>query len=329
MYWMLWLSDRSCGISIGVFRHFSEILWILFEAFFANFCLVLLIFRVFLFSNFRKKNRKNWKFFVFFFDHWRFYSLPHIFPWNSKKYLCNLNFFNILFKISHEFPFFQDQRCHLKAFKSTKSEIKPITKSYDSHIHTFGLLLLLCISFQRFVHCAMSFWAHLNQMFGIYHSILIKRTFHFHSNEIWIAKFFQFFFFDKILYLNFSNFHWFNCRLPFNTRGPMGFNIAILIDMYLCWTFLIGSVAFVIVYVSICTFFKSCIDDLATIISTLDANMPRSRSVENKLKQFIELHLKCYRWVINRFDFHFVDVGKSWNIIKFSIQRGCDAWRCD
>lgn len=106
MYWMLWLSDRSCGISIGVFRHFSEILWILFEAFFANFCLVLLIFRVFLFSNFRKKNRKNWKFFVFFFDHWRFYSLPHIFPWNSKKYLCNLNFFNILFKISHEFPIF-------------------------------------------------------------------------------------------------------------------------------------------------------------------------------------------------------------------------------
>lgn len=80
--------------------------------------------------------------------------------------------------------------------------------------------------------------------------------------------------------------------MPF--KGIMAFELALLIDLFLSWTYIIVILVYTLTYVNICTNIWSCIDDLRMMTRRLNANIEQRRLDKLALKQFIELHTNIY-----------------------------------
>lgn len=83
--------------------------------------------------------------------------------------------------------------------------------------------------------------------------------------------------------------------MPFDTNAPVGFEVALVFDVILCWSCLITAVAFLAIYVSICTYIWSFIDDLAIIVANSNGIAEYGDQVKMHSKQFVDLCVDCYR----------------------------------
>lgn len=53
--------------------------------------------------------------------------------------------------------------------------------------------------------------------------------------------------------------------------------------------------AFTPIYVEACTTIEACYEDISMNIVRLNKNIRQQTTIKNELKEFIELHLNCYR----------------------------------
>lgn len=80
--------------------------------------------------------------------------------------------------------------------------------------------------------------------------------------------------------------------MPF--KGIMAFELALLIDLFLSWTYIIVILVYTLTYVNICTNIWSCIDDLRMMTRRLNANIEQRRLDKFALNEFIELQTNIY-----------------------------------
>lgn len=83
--------------------------------------------------------------------------------------------------------------------------------------------------------------------------------------------------------------------LPFDTRAPTTFGLLLIFETVYCELFMMITIALLAFLVSISTYFRPCVNDLATILSDVGAHGNGQRiRMKEKLVQFIELHLHFY-----------------------------------
>lgn len=82
--------------------------------------------------------------------------------------------------------------------------------------------------------------------------------------------------------------------LPLNASTAVGFGANILIELAFGELYIMDTIFFLVFYVSVCSYFRSCADDLKSIVSDASDDIARRISMKGKLEQFIELHLHLY-----------------------------------
>lgn len=82
----------------------------------------------------------------------------------------------------------------------------------------------------------------------------------------------------------------------------MGFTIAVLIDMYYWIAYLAVGVAFAMIYLGICMSIETCIVDISLTVTNLNCRIARRTAIKTDLRQLIELHLDCFKYVGNLLD---------------------------
>lgn len=85
----------------------------------------------------------------------------------------------------------------------------------------------------------------------------------------------------------------FDISLPWNTSSWVGFVIAMLIELCVGWPFLIGVLAFQVIYFTICTYIQSCFEDMQLIVSDVNAAIQDKYSAKQKYIEFIKFHNDC------------------------------------
>lgn len=75
----------------------------------------------------------------------------------------------------------------------------------------------------------------------------------------------------------------------------MGFIAITILDVFISLAVIELGIAFAAVYVGVCTFINSCIDDVSIVIDHVNANIDHKVSFRDELMQIIELHANCYR----------------------------------
>ena len=75
----------------------------------------------------------------------------------------------------------------------------------------------------------------------------------------------------------------------------MGFITVTIFDTVICLVTVELCIAFAVFYAGICTYIKSCIDDVSMVIGHMNVNIDEKLSFPDELMQIIELHANCYR----------------------------------
>lgn len=83
--------------------------------------------------------------------------------------------------------------------------------------------------------------------------------------------------------------------MPLNVQSASGFAINLLVELALLELSIMVPVSFLAFYVCVCSYFRSCVDDLATILVDANDDISDRVSMKRKLVHFIGLHLDCYR----------------------------------
>lgn len=84
-------------------------------------------------------------------------------------------------------------------------------------------------------------------------------------------------------------------RLPFS-RSPIGFSIAFCISLSISYSIAMVFVALTTILITICISIGSIIADISMVIAHANEQITRNMSIKCELKEFIELHLQCYRY---------------------------------
>lgn len=87
--------------------------------------------------------------------------------------------------------------------------------------------------------------------------------------------------------------------MPFNVHTPVRFFIALVAEYLVCVCYMVVSIIFLLLYVGICTYFWSCIDDLSSIIAESEESTDQRITMKAKLVQFIDLHRHLYKYFTN------------------------------
>lgn len=95
-------------------------------------------------------------------------------------------------------------------------------------------------------------------------------------------------------------------RLPFDTTAASGYGLVLLVEILVLAMTLLSTVSFFTVYITVCTYLKSFIDDFALIIAQANVSIQQNVSVKERLKQFIDFSLECNRWFDMRGSFSLV-----------------------
>lgn len=64
---------------------------------------------------------------------------------------------------------------------------------------------------------------------------------------------------------------------------------------FIAVAYLVAMLAFTVIYVGICTNIVSIADDISMNIDRLNGIIGRKISIKDELKQFMGLHLHCYK----------------------------------
>lgn len=111
-------------------------------------------------------------------------------------------------------------------------------------------------------------------------------------------------------------------RLPF-ARTPLGFVVAILLDLWFTLTFQIITLAFAAIYISVYSNISSSVDDCWQIIVRSNARINVAQSIKGELSQFIQLHLHCFRCPRSS---QFISVLLLPKFHRFTLCRGTDTF---
>lgn len=83
--------------------------------------------------------------------------------------------------------------------------------------------------------------------------------------------------------------------LPFDTRTFAGFITVTIFNVIIAFSCVELYVAFAAIYVGICTYIKSCIDDISLTVNRLNVEIYQNGLIRAELKEIIELHGNWYR----------------------------------
>lgn len=83
--------------------------------------------------------------------------------------------------------------------------------------------------------------------------------------------------------------------MPNLSRTPLGFAVVLVIELCVCRSFLMVALAFAALYISVCSYIWSCVEDLAMIIDDSNMKLDEKLSIKSNLLQYIRLHMQCYR----------------------------------
>lgn len=89
----------------------------------------------------------------------------------------------------------------------------------------------------------------------------------------------------------------FNCRIPMDTHQPVSFGIALLIEFSVVFALLEITAMFIIIYISVCTYVLTLIDDLSSImiIERTETAIEQRISQKENFLRFIQLHKDLYK----------------------------------
>lgn len=82
--------------------------------------------------------------------------------------------------------------------------------------------------------------------------------------------------------------------MPIDATTTYGYIAVVLNEAVSLELYMTIAMSFLTFYVSVCTYFRSFLDDLASIISEEPADSSQRISMKRKFVQFIELHLHVY-----------------------------------
>lgn len=82
-------------------------------------------------------------------------------------------------------------------------------------------------------------------------------------------------------------------------RHPIGFAFVVLIDWFGWVAFSSIGVAFAMINLGLCTNIETCVKDVSLTIANLNSTIARRIAIKAELKDLIELHLDCYKYLIN------------------------------
>lgn len=85
------------------------------------------------------------------------------------------------------------------------------------------------------------------------------------------------------------------CRLLFTRTTAFGFEVAVIFNLVFGLLYILIIVAFATIYVNVYSNIKSCVDEFSLIVTWSNVSIRRKWSIKRNLKQFIEMHLHCYR----------------------------------
>lgn len=80
----------------------------------------------------------------------------------------------------------------------------------------------------------------------------------------------------------------------YNTRSAIGFAVNLITEFIFLELFIMDSLSFLAFYVTVCSYFRSCADDLKSIVQDSSNDITQRISMKWKLVQFIELHIHLY-----------------------------------
>lgn len=87
------------------------------------------------------------------------------------------------------------------------------------------------------------------------------------------------------------------CRVAIDTRQPVTFGIALLIDFFFAAVFIGMGCTFFIYYVGMCLYTRPFIDDLAVIMKLHSTTTKQRISINEMFLQFMQLHEDLYKYV--------------------------------
>lgn len=96
-------------------------------------------------------------------------------------------------------------------------------------------------------------------------------------------------------------------RIPIDIRQPVSFGIALVIEFFFCEVYMLVSIMFLIMYVGICTYFWSCIEDLSTIVEHHSGDIKQRIMMKRLLVQFITLHMDLYKYSFRK-EYRFLNI---------------------
>lgn len=83
--------------------------------------------------------------------------------------------------------------------------------------------------------------------------------------------------------------------MPFNTQTTIGFTATLAIELCIGWPFLIGVLAFQVIYFSVATYIQSAVEDMAYIMASVNEAILKRSPARDGLREFIELSWDCLR----------------------------------
>lgn len=85
-------------------------------------------------------------------------------------------------------------------------------------------------------------------------------------------------------------------RIPYDTRQPVSFGVALLVEWLFIQIFLVISIVYLIVYVGFCSNFRTCTVDLTAIVQHPDVPIEQRILMKEKFVQFVVLHKHLYTY---------------------------------
>lgn len=92
--------------------------------------------------------------------------------------------------------------------------------------------------------------------------------------------------FGMWIYLKFTS------RLPLT---PLGFEIAVILDLWFCFVYIMVSLTFAAIYLSAYNNIQACYNDISLLVTRSNENIAQNISIKGTFNQFFDLHLHCYR----------------------------------
>lgn len=79
--------------------------------------------------------------------------------------------------------------------------------------------------------------------------------------------------------------------------NPIKYELSLVLTCIMSFAYISVLKAFNTIYITIGTNIESFVDDISMTVACLNVNIDRKMSTQTEMKQFIVLHLHCYRQV--------------------------------